>query len=485
MSCGCSSTTTPSPSITCGSCGYQCTSCTCPVDPIVMPTVTCADPATCTEIYPLECIQYTGEDIKCSTENYPNVVHTVATNGDMLPTILSNINNQLCYLFSTDFISEMLNNINTNTELSTILCTISNECGTPSSTLICPTVSYLTYNVSDIQNYLQAQFSYVPFATSYIYKFYSEDTPGTNNYTAISGGTLPQPSVALPITISAVLTGTLYTISRKYIVLVQAVGTSPYTSNGPNLSTTYAGSSLTSANWTTITSSYTNNCGNNQYVQSTPSELSCLLRPLVGSFQPITTDKNCLNFVFTSESLNPASYSPTSYTVHWYLQQSIPTPTSYVYQYVYQGQSLGIAYSAGTISSTALTKKYVGLNWSRTGTTVTITSPNHGLLTGDYITTPASYGSGAIPSNTYTITYLTANTFSIVGVNTGSTSGTGLAYSCCLRTTDKVVVMIKTITANPEICSNGPDIRVDGIYQQSDVTNFLSNPQNNVFKNFQ
>ena len=278
MSCGCTSTTA-SPSTTCGSCGYQCTSCICPPDPLVMPTVTCADPNVCEEIYPLECIKYTGDDIKCSTSAstlYPNVVHTVATNGDTLNVILSNINNQLCYLFSTDFINQMLTNIKNIPELSTLFCGIT--CPSPPSTvLICPTVSSLTYNVSDIQNYLQAQFSYVPFATSYVYRFYVEDSAGSNSYTAVGGGTLPQPSAALPITISAPLTGTLYTPSRKYIVLVQAVGTG-YTSNGPDLTSMYTASTLTSTQYNAINSSFGNNsCGFKTYQQSAPSGLTCTL----------------------------------------------------------------------------------------------------------------------------------------------------------------------------------------------------------------
>ena len=149
MSCGCTSTTTASPSVTCGSCGYQCTSCICPPDPIVMPTVTCSDPVECSEIYPAACIQYTGNDIKCSTTAsslYPNVTHIVATNGDMLPDILNNINSQLCYLFSDDFIIATLNVIDKNSELQDLLCSLITNCSTPSA-LICPTVSSVTYNV--------------------------------------------------------------------------------------------------------------------------------------------------------------------------------------------------------------------------------------------------------------------------------------------------------------------------------------------------
>lgn len=485
MSCGCTSTATPSPSITCGSCGYQCTSCVCPPDPIVMPTVTCADPATCTEIYPLECVQYTGEDIKCSSEAstlYPNVTHIVATNGDMLPNILNNINNQLCYLFSSDFISQLLTNVQEDTtgQLSGILCSILSNCPDPVPTVLnCPVVSYLTYNEDVVQNYLEAQFSYVPYATNYVYKFYVEDTAGSNAYIAVGGGSILQPSLTSPIIIHAMLSGTLYTISRKYIVLVQAIGTG-YTSNGPDLSGTYTGSSLTSIQYDEIIASNPDYCGNNVYVQSTPSELTCSLKIINGQFKANPNNINATNFIFTHETLTPGTYPPTAYTIHWYLQQSIPTLASYTYQYQ---EDETITYAAGTVTTIPLTKNYLGVSWSRTGTTVTITSVNHGLVTGGTITTTTSIGSGAIPANTYTVTYLTNNTFTIVGVNTGSTSGT-LNYKTGIKPTDKVVVMIKTLTANQDICNNGIDERINGIFTTVEINSY-SNPQNNVFKNFQ
>jgi hypothetical protein len=490
MSCGCSSTTTPSPSITCGSCGYQCTSCTCPVDPIVMPTVTCADPATCQEIYPLECVQYTGEDIKCSTEAstlYPNVTHIVATNGDMLPNILNNINNQLCYFFSADFISQMLTNIQEDTtgQLSSVLCSILANCpDPPASSLNCPIVSYLTYNVDPIQNYLQAQFNYVPYATNYIYKFYVENSTNSNTYTAVGGGSLLQPSTTLPITISAVLSGTLYTSSRKYIVLVQAIdSTSTYTSKGPDLSGTYTGSTLTSVQYNAILASNPNYCGNNVYVQSTPSELTCSLKAINAQFKQDPSDINTIDFIFTHETLTTGSYPPVNYMVHWYLQESTATPPSYIYKYNYQDDII-ISYSAGITKTIPLTKNYFGVSWSRSGTNVTITNVNHGLVTGGTITIATSVGSGAIPAGTYTVIYLTQNTFRIVGYNTGGTTGI-LDYTTGIKPTDKVVVMITTYTSNVDYCFNGLSERVNGYYTDTEITGYIANPQNNVFKNFQ
>jgi hypothetical protein len=482
MSCGCSSTTTPSPSITCGSCGYQCTSCTCPVDPIVMPTVTCADPATCQEIYPLECVQYTGEDIKCSTEAsslYPNVTHIVATNGDMLPNILNNINNQLCYLFSTDFISSMLNVIQEDSALSDIFCGLSTACGSAPTALICPTVSYLTYNIGSIQNYLQAQFNYLPYATSYLYKFYVEDSAGSNTYTAVGSGTLPQPTTALPITISAVLSGTLLTISRKYIVLVQAIdSTSTYTSKGPNLSSTYTGATLTSVQYNAILAANLNYCGNNVYVQSTPTEQTCTLATLTGAFKGPNSNSYQLQFFFTQEPSNVLYIPIVNYTVHWYLKVTGPT-----INYVYQGYKT-VSYVSNQAEVIDLYKLPVTITsggLSKTGSTVTVTSTAHGLVSGMSIQIDTAIT--GIPAGAYTITVTNANTFYFVVGNSTSLGSSSLIYKSQMNpNTDSVVVMIYT-NATSE-CFKGIE-DTHQTYSSTQIATYTSNANYNVFKNFQ
>ena len=66
----------------------------------------------------------------------------------------------------------------------------------------------------------------------------------------------------------------------------------------------------------------------------------------------------------------------------------------------------------------------VGVAWARTLTVVTITSTGHGLLTGDLITITVSSDVTALPLATYTITKLTADTFTVVGLNAGGATGT-------------------------------------------------------------
>lgn len=65
-----------------------------------------------------------------------------------------------------------------------------------------------------------------------------------------------------------------------------------------------------------------------------------------------------------------------------------------------------------------------GVSWSRVGTTATVTSTNHGMITQ---CKPGFYNSSdvtTIPSGDYQLTRIDANTFTIIVNNTGATSGT-------------------------------------------------------------
>jgi hypothetical protein len=65
-----------------------------------------------------------------------------------------------------------------------------------------------------------------------------------------------------------------------------------------------------------------------------------------------------------------------------------------------------------------------GGTWTRALTIVTITKTAHGLITGDSITVTASNDVTALPLGTFIVTKLTANTFTVVGLNAGASSGT-------------------------------------------------------------
>lgn len=479
MSCGCSSTTTPSPSTSCGGCGYQCTSCICPADPIVMPTVTCPDPVACDEIFPLECIEYTGDDIKCSTTAttlYPNVTHTVATNGDTMTNVLNNINSQLCYLFSADYISKMLTNIKDSTELSSLFCIISSTCTVPTA-LICPTVASVTYNYNSttLQYYLAAQINYVPFATSYAYRFYAETTPGVFD-TALSGGTILQPSLTTPITLTgAIPSPSTNTPSKNYAVLVQAITTGTLTAKGVAPIDVPTSTFIYSA----VATSNPNNCGINKYTGST-AELTCVLANLNGNFKPAAANTSALQFLFTQELTNPLYVPVVNYTVHWYLKVSSPTIS-----YVYQGNSGAISYvssQAQTINlyKLPITILYAGL--SKTGSIVTVTSVAHGLVSGMNIQIDAPIN--GVPSSAYTITVTSVDTFYFtVGNTTALASGISLIYKSQMNPlTDKVVAMIYTNAT--DTCNKGIPYVSGTVYDDAQITGYFSNPNKNVFKNY-
>jgi hypothetical protein len=64
-------------------------------------------------------------------------------------------------------------------------------------------------------------------------------------------------------------------------------------------------------------------------------------------------------------------------------------------------------------------------SWSRSGTTVTVTTASHGLAVNDGVLIASSSDTGALPNGRYLVaTVPTSGTYTITGVNTGATSGT-------------------------------------------------------------
>lgn len=63
------------------------------------------------------------------------------------------------------------------------------------------------------------------------------------------------------------------------------------------------------------------------------------------------------------------------------------------------------------------------VNWSRSGTTVTVTASAHGLATGDTITVTRSAVVASIPRADYVVTVIDANNFTFTATNSGATSG--------------------------------------------------------------
>jgi hypothetical protein len=96
------------------------------------------------------------------------------------------------------------------------------------------------------------------------------------------------------------------------------------------------------------------------------------------------------------------------------------------------------------------------VSWSRTGTAITITKTGHNLITGDSITVTVNSSVAAFPLGAYTVTKLTDNTFTIVGLNAGTASGT------CTY----------TIVANYSYSSSTGKVTITGTLSAGDVLTF-------------
>jgi hypothetical protein len=104
--------------------------------------------------------------------------------------------------------------------------------------------------------------------------------------------------------------------------------------------------------------------------------------------------------------------------------------------------------------------------YGRSGTTITVTSTAHGLVTGNVVGIDFAAGTGGTATNgNYSVTVTNANTFTITDINSGSiTAGASMVYaSRWLMTYD--VAANDTYNNSPFIPDDGV-IAVDGIYAQ-------------------
>jgi hypothetical protein len=105
---------------------------------------------------------------------------------------------------------------------------------------------------------------------------------------------------------------------------------------------------------------------------------------------------------------------------------------------------------------------YTGLTWSRTGTSVSVTSTSHGLTTGDYIVVRG----GADNYLYVTITNVTTNAFDYISATSGTANGTDGAY---VPAFDVTAVSDSTITvASPS--SGDCQLISMAVYISSDET---------------
>ena len=100
--------------------------------------------------------------------------------------------------------------------------------------------------------------------------------------------------------------------------------------------------------------------------------------------------------------------------------------------------------TAGSIDVFDTTTAPVSATYARSGYTVTVTKTAHGLTTGQYvgITFAAASSVSAVAGN-YVITVLTADTFTITDLNTGTIAG----GTACIYSTGKWLTSYNTGTA--------------------------------------
>lgn len=127
--------------------------------------------------------------------------------------------------------------------------------------------------------------------------------------------------------------------------------------------------------------------------------------------------------------------------------------------------------SAGyaVLFDTLSTPVSASVTYGRSGTTVTVTKVAHGLNTGDKIGIHFENGTGgAATDGNYTVTKLTADTFTITDINTGTITGSPVAvYSTKWLMTYQ--------SAAGDTYNNVPLIPGEGVRVENGVYAYISN----------
>ena len=109
-----------------------------------------------------------------------------------------------------------------------------------------------------------------------------------------------------------------------------------------------------------------------------------------------------------------------------------------------KGISLKGGASAGLLEIFSTTAAPVSATYARSGTTVTVTKVAHGLVTGNQIGLSFATGTGGTATDgNYTVTRLTADTFTITDINSGSiTAGAACKYG------DRWIMTYRTVAGD-------------------------------------
>jgi hypothetical protein len=117
---------------------------------------------------------------------------------------------------------------------------------------------------------------------------------------------------------------------------------------------------------------------------------------------------------------------------------------------------------------TLTTPVSASVTYGRSGTTVTVTKVAHGLNTGDKIGIHFENGTGgAATDGNYTVTKLTADTFTITDINTGTITGSPTAvYSTKWLMTYQ--------SAAGDVYTNAPIIPGEGVRAEKGIYTYMS-----------
>ena len=120
----------------------------------------------------------------------------------------------------------------------------------------------------------------------------------------------------------------------------------------------------------------------------------------------------------------------------------VPNGRYRVKQVTYQGSGGG----AGVVELFDTATAPISGTYGRSGTTVTVTKSSHGLVTGDIVGIGYTAAAGASGTDgNYAITYVDANTFTIVDPNSGTvTPGTACRY---VNSGARWIVSFSTVTS--------------------------------------
>ena len=312
MACPCENNT---PTISnCSTCGYDCNQCTCPENPLIPPVVTCPDPVKCDEVYSTDCVVYNEESIQCSLDAYqlyPNSIHHVVLSTSTedqrtLNAMLNNINMQLCYIFSKDYIATMLSIINNDEDLKLLFCQIVNSCDCTCS-LTCPTVTNIQYISDNPLDKMQVTFDLTTGGTApynYTIAVYSKLLNGQYQY--ISGQVTSSYNTVGSTGVALVNLGTSGSSGMDYVVSVLV-------EDDVNCQ---AGSFFNSSTPFTY-SDVQNDCGVGFY-QGVQAPLNCCFECNTGQAFTINTVDDRVVHSFTPFTNQANCHNATSYVVHWY-----------------------------------------------------------------------------------------------------------------------------------------------------------------------